>query len=84
MVHSRRMFLRQAGLAGIGLSFTGALGLFARQAGPRAQPLHLGHLYRENTVADFTKAAGAGVNISLFANNDELLPSCAAATRAMT
>jgi hypothetical protein len=49
-----------------------------RGAGPFARPARALNLYTwdtyigKNTVADFTKAAGAGVNISLFANNDEL------------
>lgn len=73
MVHSRRMFLRQAGLAGIGLSFTGALGACSRGKPARSLNLYTWDTYiGKNTVADFTKAAGAGVNISLFANNDEL------------
>jgi spermidine/putrescine transport system substrate-binding protein len=44
-----------------------------RAASLRAVNLYTWDTYiGENTVADFTKAAGAGVNISLFANNDEL------------
>lgn len=73
MTFSRRMFLRDAGLAGIGLSFTGAMAGCSRSKPSRALNLYTWDTYiGEHTVADFTRAAGAGVNISLFANNDEL------------
>ena len=70
---SRRNLLRQMGIAGIGLSFTGALGA-CHKAGPaRTLNLYTWDTYLgKTTLADFTRDVGAGVNVSLFANNDEL------------
>ncbi|MEO0031106.1 MAG: hypothetical protein RIS94_864 [Pseudomonadota bacterium] len=65
---SRRVFLAQAGLAGIGLSFGGC----ARQHG-RTLNLYTWDTYiGSHTLGDFEKASGAPVQMSLFANNDEL------------
>jgi spermidine/putrescine transport system substrate-binding protein len=73
MTVSRRMFLRDAGLAGIGLSFTGAWQA-ARAASLRARSTSTpGTPISAKTPSPISpRAAGAGVNISLFANNDEL------------
>ncbi|WP_353231017.1 spermidine/putrescine ABC transporter substrate-binding protein [Novosphingobium sp.] len=73
MGRSRRNFLSDIGLAGIGLSFTGALGACARNSLAATLNLYTWDTYvGKHTLADFEKAAGAKVNISLFANNDEL------------
>ena len=70
---SRRHFLKDVGLAGIGISFAGALAGCARK--PAHPPLNLytwDTYIGKHTLADFEKASGSHVNISLFANNDEL------------
>jgi len=73
MQRSRRNFLGQIGLAGIGLSFTGALGACARQNPHKLLNLYTWDTYiGKHTLADFEKASGSHVNVSLFANNDEL------------
>ncbi|EGD59289.1 spermidine/putrescine ABC transporter periplasmic spermidine/putrescine-binding protein [Novosphingobium nitrogenifigens DSM 19370] len=72
MKRSRRNFLKDIGLAGIGISFTGALGACSHRGG-RTLNLYTWDTYiGKHTLPDFEKAAGAHVNISLFANNDEL------------
>lgn len=73
MTATRRAALKDIGLAGIGISF-GALAAGCGRSSPsQALNLYTWDTYiGKNTVADFTRAAGAGVNISLFANNDEL------------
>ena len=73
MQRSRRNFLGDIGLAGIGLSFTGALGACARHPQHGVLNLYTWDTYiGKHTLADFEKASGSKVNISLFANNDEL------------
>jgi spermidine/putrescine transport system substrate-binding protein len=73
MQRSRRNFLGQIGLAGIGLSFTGALGACERQNPHKLLNLYTWDTYiGKHTLADFEKASGSHVNVSLFANNDEL------------
>jgi spermidine/putrescine transport system substrate-binding protein len=73
MTQSRRNFLSQVGLAGIGLSFTGALGACSRPKGAQTLNLYTWDTYiGKHTLPDFERATGSHVNISLFANNDEL------------
>jgi spermidine/putrescine transport system substrate-binding protein len=73
MKQNRRNVLSQIGLAGIGLSFSGALA--GCSGAKHAAPLNLytwDTYLGKHTLADFEKASGSHVNISLFANNDEL------------
>ena len=73
MTRSRRNFLSEVGLAGIGLSFTGALGACSRHQRGATLNLYTWDTYiGKHTLADFERASGSHVNISLFANNDEL------------
>lgn len=73
MKHNRRNFLSQIGLAGIGLSFSGALAGCSGSKHAPALNLYTWDTYiGKHTLADFEKASGSHVNISLFANNDEL------------
>jgi len=73
MTRSRRNLLKDLGLAGIGLSFTGALGACMRHGSAHTLNLYTWDTYiGKTTIADFEKASGSHVNISLFANNDEL------------
>lgn len=73
MVQTRRNFLSDLGLAGIGLSFSGALAGCGKGKPARSLNLYTWDTYLgAHTIEDFGKAAGAGVNVSLFANNDEL------------
>jgi spermidine/putrescine transport system substrate-binding protein len=73
MTRSRRNFLKDVGLAGIGLSFTGALGACSHHTAGKTLNLYTWDTYiGKHTLADFEKTSGAHVNISLFANNDEL------------
>lgn len=70
---SRRLFLKDVGLAGIGLTFGGALAGCSRGHHGPALNLYTWDTYiGKHTLADFEKASGAPVNVSLFANNDEL------------
>ena len=69
MALSRRNFLAEAGLAGIGLSFGGCSGGGTK----RKLNLYTWDTYiGAHTLADFEKASGVGVGVSLFANNDEM------------
>ena len=73
MKQSRRNFLSQAGLAGIGISFAGALSACSRHNAAQTLNLYTWDTYiGKHTLPDFEKATGSKVNISLFANNDEL------------
>lgn len=71
---SRRSVLQQFGAAAIGLSFTGGLS----GCSPAAQRERVVNFYNwdtyigPTTLEDFQAAAGARVEMSLFANNDEL------------
>ncbi len=66
---SRRNFLAEAGLAGIGLSFGGC----SSGAAKRKLNLYTWDTYiGAHTLAEFEKVSGVGVGVSLFANNDEL------------
>ena len=69
---SRRNFLAQMGIAGLGLSFGGLAGCHHKGSN-RELNLYTWDTYiGKHTLANFTKASGAAVNVSLFANNDEL------------
>ena len=73
MKQNRRNFLGQIGLAGIGLSFSAALaGCYQRNRGPALNLYTWDTYVGKHTLADFEKASNSHVNISLFANNDEL------------
>jgi spermidine/putrescine transport system substrate-binding protein len=73
---SRRSLLTAFGAAAVGLSFT-ACGEKPKPAGPGGEEAKL-NFYNwdtyigETTLADFKKATGVEVNMSLFATNDEL------------
>ncbi|MDQ0464275.1 spermidine/putrescine transport system substrate-binding protein [Caulobacter ginsengisoli] len=73
---SRRSLLTTMGAAAIGLTFTSACSQAAKPAGG-AEEAKL-NFYNwdtyigETTLADFKKASGVDVNMSLFATNDEL------------
>jgi len=73
MKQNRRNLLGQIGLAGIGLSFSAALaGCYRRDHGPALNLYTWDTYVGKHTLADFEKASGSHVNVSLFANNDEL------------
>ena len=73
---SRRSLLTAFGAAAIGLSFT-ACGEKPKATGANGEEPNL-NFYNwdtyigETTLADFRKATGVDVNMSLFATNDEL------------
>lgn len=68
MALSRRMFLSQVGLAGIGLTFGGCSASNKRKLNLYTWDTYIG----THTLGDFEQASGAQVAMSLFANNDEL------------
>jgi spermidine/putrescine transport system substrate-binding protein len=68
MALSRRMFLSQVGLAGIGLTFGGCSVSNKRKLNLYTWDTYIG----THTLGDFEQASGAQVAMSLFANNDEL------------
>lgn len=73
MKQNRRNLLGQIGLAGIGLSFSAALaGCYRRDHSPALNLYTWDTYVGKHTLADFEKASGSHVNVSLFANNDEL------------
>jgi spermidine/putrescine transport system substrate-binding protein len=71
---SRRSLLKQFGAAAIGVSFAGGLAACNRQGGGGTTinfynwDTYIG----PTTLADFQTATGTAVNMTLFANNDEL------------
>lgn len=73
MVQSRRHFLKDIGLAGMGISFAGALAGCSHKGAGHTLALYTWDTYiGKHTLADFERATGGHVNVSLFANNDEL------------
>ncbi|MEQ1707952.1 MAG: spermidine/putrescine ABC transporter substrate-binding protein [Terricaulis sp.] len=70
---SRRSILQQFGAAAVGITFAGGLSGCNRQGGGRVVNFYNWDTYiGENTLADFQAATGVRVEMSLFANNDEL------------
>jgi len=76
---SRRSLLTGLGAAAVGLTFGGALeGCSPKAAAPAGAEEAKLNFYNwdtyigETTLADFKKASGIDVNMSLFATNDEL------------
>jgi spermidine/putrescine transport system substrate-binding protein len=83
MLTNRRGLLKGAGIAAIGLSFGGVLSGCGEKSSPAGKIASTGeeaklNFYNwdtyigETTLADFKDASGVAVNMSLFANNDEL------------
>lgn len=73
MTRTRRHFLSDIGLAGIGISFSGMLAGCSHHSAVKQLNLYTWDTYiGKHTLADFEKASGGHVNVSLFANNDEL------------
>ena len=75
---SRRSLLTALGAAAVGLSFTALDGCGPKPAAPAGGEGNKLNFYNwdtyigKTTLADFKKAAGVDVNMSLFATNDEL------------
>lgn len=74
---SRRGFLAGLGVAGVGLSFTSTLsgcsgGEGGGEAAKKINFYNWDTYIGDTTLADFQKASGIEVNMSLFATNDEL------------
>jgi spermidine/putrescine transport system substrate-binding protein len=70
---SRRNFLAGLGIAAVGLSFTSTLSGCGGGGGGKKINFYTWDTYiGETTLADFKKASGIDVNMSLFATNDEL------------
>jgi spermidine/putrescine transport system substrate-binding protein len=77
---SRRSLLASVGAAAVGLTFGGALEGCSPKSGPTGSNGEEAKLnfynwdtyIGETTLADFKKASGVDVNMSLFATNDEL------------
>jgi spermidine/putrescine transport system substrate-binding protein len=80
---NRRAFIKQLGVAAVGLSFTSSLGgcgsgnkspkLAATGEEAKLSFYSWDTYIGENTLADFNTASGIDVNISLFATNDEMV-----------
>lgn len=68
----RRQLLQALGIAGVGITFGPALGGCSSKAGPALNFLTWDTYIGETTLDDFEEAAGASVNVSFIANNDEL------------
>jgi spermidine/putrescine transport system substrate-binding protein len=70
---SRRSLLKQFGAAGIGISFAGGLSACGGQSSATTINFYNWDTYiGPTTLSDFTEATGVGVEMSLFATNDEL------------
>lgn len=72
---SRRGFLAGLGAAGVGLTFTSMLSGCGKGSGGDAKTLNFYNwdtYIGETTLADFKKASGVDVKMSLFATDDEL------------
>jgi spermidine/putrescine transport system substrate-binding protein len=79
---SRRSILQQFGAAAVGISFAGGLAACNRQSGGRTINFYNWDTYiGEHTLADFQQATGVAVQMSLFANNDELFAQLRAGNR---
>jgi spermidine/putrescine transport system substrate-binding protein len=82
-VQNRRSIIKQLGAAAVGLSFTSSLvgcsggsndAKLAATGEEAKLSFYTWDTYiGENTIADFNKASGIDVNISLFATNDEMI-----------
>jgi len=69
---SRRSMLQQFGAAAIGISFSGGLAGCGGGGGRTVNFYNWDTYIGPTTLDDFREASGATVNMSLFANNDEL------------
>jgi hypothetical protein len=55
-----------------------------RQRKTPPQPLHLGHVHRQNHARRFERATGAEVRVSYYATNDELFAKLREGNQATT
>ena len=69
---SRRSFMSGAGAAAVGLSFSGKGFAAGKEEEKKLNFYNWDTYIGETTLADFEKASGINVNMSLFATNDEL------------